>query len=158
MGAVSESWTSSTAPAPVPTSLKTPSPGISLLFTDVAGTKAAVGAAGKLASGLELPMRLHVARVVPFHLPLESPAIPIGCVERDVARTLSALSWEIGIRIILCRDRNEAFSSSLGRGSRVIAGVKDSGASGDTADCCGSCGRKDFPSLSSAKGESIGTV
>jgi hypothetical protein len=98
---------------------------VSVLFTSVEGTMAALRTAGTLASRLGGHITLVVPEVVPFHLPLDKPAVLHDWNERRF-RVLAAESpVDTTVRFYLCRDRDEMLAKALEPHSLVvIAGKK----------------------------------
>jgi hypothetical protein len=95
---------------------------IYVLFTDAAGTKAALAAATGLARGLGLPVELLAARVVPYPLPLDEPPVTIEFMEGTMSRLVVDLDTEVSVSILLCRDPNEALRNALGPDALVVIG------------------------------------
>jgi hypothetical protein len=95
---------------------------ISVVFTSVESTLAALKKAGAMASGLGARITLLVPQVVPHPLPLESPPVLVGFNERRFRVIAGESSVETQVQVYLCRDRFQTLTSVLGPGSIVILG------------------------------------
>lgn len=93
---------------------------ISVIFTSVDATLAALKEAGHLASNLGARITLVVPQVVPYPLPLEKPPVFVEFNEKRFRVMASASRIETGVHICLCRDRFETLTSVLTTGSLVI--------------------------------------
>jgi hypothetical protein len=93
-----------------------------VIFTDEGATKAALAAAAGLARGLDLPLELLAAQVVPYPLPLNEPPVPVGFTERVMARLVMSLEAAVPVRILLCRDPEETLRNAIGREALVVIG------------------------------------
>jgi hypothetical protein len=97
---------------------------VSVVFTSVEGTMAALRTAGALANKLGGHITLLVPEVVPYHLPLNKPAVLQDWNERRF-RVLAAESpVQTAVRFYLCRDRDETLASVLKPHSVVVLGGK----------------------------------
>ena len=97
---------------------------VSVLFTSVEATTAALRTAGALATRLGGHITLLVPEVVPYHLPLNKPAVLHDWNERRF-RVLAAESpVETTVRFYFCRDRDETLASVLKPHSLVVLGGK----------------------------------
>jgi len=95
---------------------------VSVVFTSVEATMAALRTAGALANRLGGHITLLIPEVVPYHLPLNKPAIPQDWNERRF-RVLAAESpVQTAVRFYLCRDRDETLASILKPHSLVVIG------------------------------------
>src|SRR5262249_42917595 len=99
-----------------------PSLNISVVFTSIASTLAALREAGKLASSLGARITLMVTQVVPYPLPLESPPVLVDFSENRFRVIANESLVETNVQIYLCRDRFQALASALKRGSIVVLG------------------------------------
>jgi hypothetical protein len=98
---------------------------ISVVFTSVKSTLAALRRAATLANSLRGRITLLVPQVVPYPLPLESPPVLLDWNERRF-RTIAAESpVETTVRIYLCRDPLDTLRSVLRSRSIVILGGRD---------------------------------
>jgi hypothetical protein len=95
---------------------------IYVIFTDPARTKAALHVAVRLARGLDLTLELLTAQVVPYPLPLDDPPVSIDFTKSAMSRLVADLEADILVRILLCRDADEALRSAVGRDAVVIIG------------------------------------
>ncbi len=105
---------------PSPASARSPNARIYVIFTDLAGTKAALLAAARLSHGLNLPLLLLAARRVPYPLPLERPPIAVEFTERAMYGLVSDLDADIAVRILLCREPEETLRNALGPEALVV--------------------------------------
>ena len=114
------------APTPVlidsPSQARQPESRVYVIFTDEAGTKAALAAAAGLARGLDLSLELLAPQVVPYPLPLDEPPVSLDFVERVMARLLNRLEADVFVRILLCRDSHETLRNAVGPEALVIIG------------------------------------
>jgi hypothetical protein len=99
---------------------------ISVVFTSIGLTLAALREAGKLASCLGAGILLLVPQVVPYPLPLESPPILLDWNESRFRDIADGTGVETLVRIYLCRDRLQAVRAVLSAGSIVVVGCQKS--------------------------------
>jgi len=97
---------------------------ISVVFTSVESTLAALREAGNLANSLDARIMLIAPQVVPYPLPLETPPVLIEFNENRFRVMAKESPVETSVQIYLCRDRFETLSSVLKRGSVVVLGGK----------------------------------
>lgn len=97
---------------------------ISVVFTSVEATLAALAEAGRLATSLRARITLLVPQVVPYVLPLESPPVLLEWNERRFEMIARQSPVETTVRIYLCRDRIETVRSALSSGSLVVVGCR----------------------------------
>jgi hypothetical protein len=95
---------------------------ISVVFTSVESTLAALKEAGTLASSLRARIRMLVPQVVPHPLPLEKPQVPVEFSEKRFRVIAGHSPVETSVHICLCRDRFHALKCVLGPGSIVVLG------------------------------------
>ena len=95
---------------------------ISVVFTSVPSTLAALREAGELASNLSARITLLVPQVVPYPLPLESPPVLLDFNERRFRVIASQSPVETKVHIHLCRDKAQTLNSVLRPGSIVVVG------------------------------------
>jgi hypothetical protein len=95
---------------------------ISVVFTSVESTLAALKEAGGLASSLGARITLLVPQVVPYPLALETPPVLIEFNERRFRLIASQSPVETTVRIYLCRDGLETLTKVLNSGSIVVIG------------------------------------
>lgn len=97
---------------------------VSVVFTSVEGTLAALRTAGTLANRLGVHITLLVPEVVPRPLPLNKPPVLHDWNERRF-RVLAAQSpVDTTVRFYLCRDRDETLANVLRPHSLVVVGGK----------------------------------
>jgi hypothetical protein len=97
---------------------------ISVLFTSVEATIAALSKAGSLADHLGVRIALLVMQFVPYPLPLDDPPVSIGWNESRLREVASGSPVDTTVRIYLCRDRLQTLKSVLQPGSIVVIGCK----------------------------------
>lgn len=97
---------------------------ISVIFTSVESTLAALKEAGNLASSLGARIMLIAPQVVPYPLPLETPPVLIEFNENRFRVMANQSPVETSVQIYLCRDRFETLTSVLKPGSIVVLGGK----------------------------------
>jgi hypothetical protein len=96
---------------------------VNVLWTGIPTTVKAIESAVELARGLNARLRLLVAQVVPYAVPLETPPVLVEFQEalfRDIARGYGV---ETRVDIFLCRDADEAFAQQLAPHSVVVLGT-----------------------------------
>jgi hypothetical protein len=97
---------------------------ISVVFTSVESTLAALAKAGALAASLGARISLVVPQIVPYALPLESPPVLLDWNEARFRAIADRSPVETAVRIYLCRDRLETLVSNLPAGSLVVMGSR----------------------------------
>jgi hypothetical protein len=95
---------------------------ISVVFTSVESTLAALKEAGALASSLGARITLLVPQVVPYPLPLESPPVLVEFNEKRFCVMANQNPVETSVHIYLCRDKFETLTAVLSPGSIVVVG------------------------------------
>ena len=95
---------------------------VTVVFTSVDATIAALKRAGSLAGYLTTSITLIVAQVVPYPLPLNSPPVLLEFNERRFRAIAGATSAETTVRLYLCRDRWETLKSVLRPNSLIVVG------------------------------------
>ncbi len=95
---------------------------ISVVFTSVESTLAALKEAGNLANSLGARISLLVPQVVSYPLPLESPPVLVEFNEKRFRVIASQSPVETSVHIYLCRDRLQTLNSVLSPGSLVVVG------------------------------------
>jgi len=113
---------------------RTPEPGtpapsearleITVLFTSVEPTVAALRRAGELASQLNGRITLVVPQVVPYPLPLASPPVARDFNERRFRVIAEESRAETTVQVYLCRDRYVTLESVLAERSLVVIGMR----------------------------------
>jgi hypothetical protein len=99
---------------------------ISVVFTSVDATLAALKEAGNLAASLGARITLIVPQIVPYPLPLSSPPVLINFNERRLRVIASNCRVETRVSIYLCRDPLETLQAVLKPHSLVIVGSRKS--------------------------------
>jgi hypothetical protein len=95
---------------------------VSVIFTSVEATLAALRKAGALASELRAGINLIVPQVVPFPLPLTSPPVLLDFNERRFHVLAGRTPVDTTVRIYLCRDGPDAVKAALQPKSLVVVG------------------------------------
>jgi len=95
---------------------------LSVVFTSVEATLAALQEAGNLASSLGARITLLVPQVVPYPLPLETPPVMTEFNERRFRVIASHSLVETNVHIYLCRDKIKMLTSVLKPRSIVVLG------------------------------------
>jgi hypothetical protein len=97
---------------------------ISVVFTSVDATLAALKEAGSLASSLGGRITLIVPQTVPYPLPLTCPPVLVDFNERRLRVIASNCRVETRVSIYLCRDPLEILQSVLKPHSLVVVGSR----------------------------------
>jgi hypothetical protein len=97
---------------------------ITVLFTSVAATLAALRRAGELASRLNGRIMLVVPQVVPFPLPLTSPPVLVEFNERRFRVIAEQSPVQTNVQVYLCRDQYVTLESVLAPRSLVVIGIR----------------------------------
>ena len=97
---------------------------ISVIFTSVESTLAALWQAGELARSLGARITILAPQVVPYPLPLESPPVLLDWSERRFRVIASHSPVETVVRLYLCRDSIETLRSVLRPKSLVVVGAR----------------------------------
>ena len=95
---------------------------ISVVFTSVKATLAALKDAGGLADRLGARITLLVPQIVPYPLPLTSPPVLIDWNERRFRTIAEESPVETRVNIYLCRDALETLKGALRPHSIVVLG------------------------------------
>ncbi len=97
---------------------------ITVLFTSVELTVAALRRAGELASRLNGRITLVVPQIVPYPAPLTSPPVLVEFNERRFRIIAAESPVETSVQIYLCRDPRATIESVLAPRSIVVIGVR----------------------------------
>ena len=95
---------------------------ISVVFTSVKATLAALKEAGNLAKSLGGRITLFVPQIVPYPLPLSMPPVPVDFSERRLYVIANNCRVETRVSIYLCREASETLQSVLKPCSLVVIG------------------------------------
>jgi hypothetical protein len=95
---------------------------ISVIFTSVESTVAALRKAGNLAGGLAARITLLVLQIVPYPLPLEHPPVLLDWSETRFRAIACQSPVETVVRLYLCRDKTQTLKAALRPGSLVVIG------------------------------------
>jgi len=86
-------------------------------------TVEALERAVELARGLNARLRLLVAQVVPYAVPLETPPVLVEFQEAVFRKMAQGYGVETRVDIVLCRDAENVFSRYLPARSVVVLGA-----------------------------------
>ncbi len=95
-----------------------------VIFTDAAGTLAALQLADGLTQKLEAHIRLLMPYEVPYALPLTQPAVPVEFLEGQIRALARDTRLEIAAHIYLCRDKGRTLELLLRPHSLIVVGGK----------------------------------
>jgi hypothetical protein len=95
---------------------------ISVVFTSLEATAAALKMAGVLALGLNAHISLIASQVVPYPLPLDHPQVSREFREQNLRELVKESPVDTTVFFYLCRDRLATLRAVLKRGSIVIIG------------------------------------
>ena len=95
---------------------------ISVVFTSEGATLAAFKEAGRLANNLGAEIKLIVAQVVPYPLPLETPPVFLNFSENRFRDLAAESQVDARVQIYLCRDQLETLLSVLPEDTLVVLG------------------------------------
>jgi len=97
---------------------------IIVVFTDEAGTRAALQMAYALSRKLRAYIRLFVPYEVPYTLPLHKPGVAVEFLAGQIRDLISTVSFGIEGHLHLCRDKRRALRLLLTPHSLVVVGGK----------------------------------
>ena len=97
---------------------------ITVLFTDVPSTLAALRTAAQLSQGLATRIRLLVLQPVPYPLPLDAPHVDLRFYGRRFRTLVERSAVDTVIDVQLCRDTTETLRHRLAPGSGVVIGKR----------------------------------
>lgn len=95
---------------------------VSVIFTDIAGTRAALRMAEELALKLRARIHLFQPYEVPYALPLNKPPIRVEFLEAQARELARGTHLNVAVQILLCRDRKRALGVLLKPDSLVVIG------------------------------------
>ena len=93
-----------------------------VIFTNTAGTLAALQMADRLAKRLDARLRLLLPYEVPYALPLTQPAVPVEFLEGQLQAVACKVPIEISAHVFLCRDKRRSLKLILKPHSLVVIG------------------------------------
>jgi hypothetical protein len=93
---------------------------VTVLFTDVPHTLAALRRAGALSSSLHASLRILVPVVVPYPLDVAASPVDTHHVCRRLSTVAEGVSIPTRVEIVQCRDRDEAVERSLTPNSVIV--------------------------------------
>ena len=99
---------------------------IVVLYTTITETLAALKSASALAQGLSARIRLLVAQVVPYPLPLETPEVSLAFTRNKFRTIASHAQIDTSVDLLLGRDRQKMIENALPPRSLVVIGGKRS--------------------------------
>ena len=97
---------------------------VTVLFTSIEATLAALHEAHRLASDLCTEICILMPQVVPCALPLDRPAVDPAFRVRRLCESIFGCSCAMHIEVHLCRDLESAVTSALRPGSLVVIGCR----------------------------------
>src|SRR5262245_20254046 len=100
---------------------------VNVIYTNPAGTLAALAAVGHLAQNLRARIRLLAPVAVPVQLPLERSSVPYATLEKelwDLASKGVHGPVDTSVQLYLCRDKLETLGQVLRPNSLVVIGGK----------------------------------
>lgn len=97
---------------------------INVVFTDMAATQVALKRAVELAIDLGAATQIIVPHVVPYPLPLESPAVPVEFTRRQLRILAGSVGADPYVHVCLCRDVMDLLSRLIPTGSIVVVGAR----------------------------------
>ena len=95
---------------------------ITVVFTAVNDTIAALKKAGAMAESLGGRLTLVVLQIVPFPLPLTSPPVLLEFQEKRFREIASESPVDTTVQLYLCRDRDDTLRKALKPHSLVVIG------------------------------------
>lgn len=96
---------------------------ITVVFTRVDATMAALERARQLAHGLNAQVRILLPQVVPYILPLDRPPVDPTFLARSFCALADKETLELRVEVLLCRDLRQAVAAVLRPGSLVVIAV-----------------------------------
>ena len=106
----------------IPAGTDAPPLEVVVIFTNTAGTLAALQMADRLAKRLDARLRLLLPYEVPYTLPLTKPAVPVGFLEGQLHALACKTPMGISAHIFLCRDKRRTLRLILKPHSLVVLG------------------------------------
>jgi hypothetical protein len=95
---------------------------VQVIATSFGGTRAALAAAQKLAAGLVARVVVFVPHVVPYGEPLDHPTIKPELIGARYGRLAEEMSFEVDVRVCVCRSWAEALGSVLSLDAPIVVG------------------------------------
>jgi len=97
---------------------------VNVIYTTRSGTLAALKLASRLGAHLGVRPKVLMLYAVPYTLPLEQPAVPVGFLEEQIHALTAESPTEITARIYLCRDPQRSLRQILQPPSLIVMGGK----------------------------------
>jgi hypothetical protein len=97
---------------------------VRVIFTNAAGTLAAVQAAEGLAQQLGAHLKLLMPYEVPYALPLAEPPVPVEFLEAQLYNLAGKSGMEVEAQVCLCRDKRSVLRQLLPPNSLIVVGGK----------------------------------
>ena len=98
---------------------------VTVVFTAMNDTIAALKMAGAMAESLAARLTLLVLQIVPFPLPLTSPPVPLEFQEKRFRQIAEQSPVDTTVLLYLCRDRDDALRKALKPHSLVVIGGRE---------------------------------
>lgn len=102
--------------------LQSPELEINVVYMRLPTSAKTLDAATSLARGLSARVTVHMAQVIPYPLPLQSPPVSVKFAEEQLLTLTSRQTVETNIQLYLCRDLTETIRRVLKPHSVVIVG------------------------------------
>ena len=102
---------------------------LTVVFTTVRGTVAALAQTERLARHLDFSVTLLVPQVVPYQVPVTRPPVAVEHTQKMALSLVSesaVTANDVTVQICFCRDRLECLRSLTGEPSIVFLGGRDS--------------------------------
>jgi hypothetical protein len=95
---------------------------VQVIATSFGGTRAALATAQTLAAGLDARVVVFVPYVVPYGEALDHPTIKPAFIGDRFARLADELSFEVEVRVCVCRSWPNALATELSRDAVIVIG------------------------------------
>jgi hypothetical protein len=95
---------------------------LTVVFTSEQGTGSALRKAAALAGPMSARITLIAPQIVPYPRPLNSPPVGLEFTQERLRALASRIPVEIEVRVVLCRDLQDAWAKELKPHSVVVLG------------------------------------
>jgi hypothetical protein len=95
---------------------------VQVVATSFGGTRAALATAQTLAAGLDARVVVFVPYVMPYGEVLDHPTIKPSFIGDRFARLADELSFEVEVRVCVCRSWPEALATELSHDAVIVIG------------------------------------
>jgi len=95
---------------------------VTVVFTSEQATCSALKKAAALAGRMRARITLMAPQVVPYPRPLNSPPVRLDFTEKRLRAVTSQIPVETEVRVVLCRDLQDAWTQELKPRSVVVLG------------------------------------